>query len=369
MKILLVANTDWYLFNFRLLLAQALRDRGHEVVLVSPPGGYASRLQEAGFRWLPASISRRGTNPLREFNTLLRLARIYRRERPALVSHFTIKPVLYGSLAARLARVPRVINAVTGLGYVFTAHGREAATLRSIVKPLYRFALRDTQIIFQNEVDRQEILRGGLAQAEQTHLIPSSGIDLRRFIPSPLPPGPPVVLFNGRMLWSKGVGEFVAAARVLRKQGVPARFWLVGDSDEGNPESIPAAQLRAWQTEGVVEWLGWRDDVPNIMAQTTLVCFPSYAEGFPRALLEAAASGRAAVTTAAPGCADAVIDGETGLIVPVRDPDALARALASLLADPQRCARMGEAGRKFVESRFSADLIINRTMAVYFSED
>lgn len=368
MKILLVANTDWYLFNFRLLLAKALRDRGHEVVLVSPPGGYASRLQEAGFRWLPVAISRRGTNPLRELGTLLRLARIYRRERPALVSHFTIKPVLYGSLAAGLSRVPRVINSVTGLGYVFNAPGREAAALRGVVKPLYRFALRNTQIIFQNEVDRQEILRGGLARAEQTHLIPSSGIDLRRFTPSPLPPGPPVVLFNGRMLWSKGVGEFVSAARILRKQGVPARFWLVGDSDEGNPESIPAEQLREWQSEGVVEWLGWRDDMPNIIAQTTLVCFPSYAEGFPRALLEAAASGRAAVTTAAPGCADAVIDGETGLIVPVRDAGALAHALASLLADPQRCARMGEAGRKFVESRFSADLIINRTMAVYFSE-
>lgn len=368
MKILLVANTDWYLFNFRLLLARALRARGHEVVLVSPPGSYTDRLQEAGFRWLPAPISRRGTNPLRELGTLLRLARLYRGEQPALVSHFTIKPVLYGSLAARLVRVPRVINAVTGLGYVFNAPGRRAAALRGVVRPLYRFALRDTQIIFQNETDRQEFLRGGLARAEQTHLIPSSGIDLQRFTPSPLPPGPPVVVFSGRMLWSKGVGEFVEAARILREQGIPARFWLVGNSDEGNPENIPTAQLIAWQSEGMIEWLGWRDDMPNIMTQSTLVCFPSYAEGFPRALLEAAASGRAAVTTNAPGCADAVIDGQTGLIVPVRDPQALARALASLLQDQRRCVQMGEAGRMFVESRFSADLIINRTMAVYFSE-
>ncbi len=371
MKILLVANTDWYLYNFRLLLAQALREHGDEVVLVSPPGQYVERLRAAGFRWLPADISRRGVNPLREAGALLRLARIYRDERPHLVSHFTIKPVLYGSLAARLGRAhpaPRVVNAVTGLGYVFYGVDRKAALLRAIVRPLYRLALRGTRIIFQNESDRQVFTGGRLADAAQTYLIPSSGIDVRRFRPTPLPEGAPLVVFNGRMLWSKGVSDFVEAARALHREGSLARFWLVGSSDPGNPESVPEEQLRAWQAEGVVEWLGWQENMPGILAQSTLVCLPTRAgEGFPRSLLEAAASGRAVIASDAPGCDQAVLHGETGLIVPRGDPPALTAALRSLLADPERCQRMGAAGRQFVEARFSSDLIINRTMAVYFS--
>ena len=368
MKILLVANTGWYLYNFRLLLAQTLRDQGHEVVLVSPPDDYTPRLQAAGFRWLPVEMSRRGTRPLQEARALLRLLRLYRQERPQLINHFTIKPVLYGSLAARLARIPRVVNSITGAGYVFYGSDRKSAWLRVLLRPVYRLAMRASQVIFQNETDREAFIRAGMVKTEQAHLIPSSGVDTRRFQASPLPPGPPVVLFAGRMLWPKGVGEFVEAARILRGEGSPARFWLVGNSDAGNPEHVSAEQLRQWQSEGIVEWLGWQEDMPAIIARAWVVCLPTrYGEGFPRRLLEGAASGRAVITSDAPGCAQAVVQGETGLVVPHGDPAAFAAALRELLPDARRLEAMGTAGRRFVEERFSADIIINRTMAVYFS--
>jgi len=366
MKILLFANTDWYLYNFRLPLAQALHQRGDEVVLLSPAGPYADRLEQAGLRWERFALARRGVNPLYEAASLARLTRLYRRQRPDLVHHFTIKCVLYGSLAARLTGVPRVVNAITGLGFVFGEHGQRGRLLQGVAGLLYRFALRGTQVIFQNRDDLELFCQRGWVKPEQTALIGGSGIDLARFHPEPEPDGPPVVILPARLLWDKGVGEFVAAARLLKAGGSPARFVLVGTSDPGNPKAVPAAQLQVWQQEGLVEWWGWQEDMPAVLRQAHLVCLPSYyREGAPRALLEAAASGRACVTVDGPGCREVVQHGQTGLLVAGRDVPALATALQTLIAQPEMRRAMGARGRALVEEKFGLEKIVTETLGVY----
>lgn len=365
MKVLLFANTDWYLYNYRLPLAQALVEQGDEVVLVSPKGRYADLLQALGFRWIEMPLTRRGFHPLGEILVLLRLANLYRHERPDIVHHFTVKCVLYGSLIGHVWKRSCIINSITGLGYVFTQGRGARRWLRPWVKILYRLLLRGTWAIFQNPEDRAFFLENQLVEPGRTSLIYGSGVDLRRFTPRPWPKGIPLVVLPARLLWDKGVGEFVEAARQLRSTGVLARFVLVGDSDEQNPAAIPKEQLQRWVKEGVIEWWGWRDDMETIYAQTAVVCLPSYREGLSRTLLEAAACGRPVVTTDVPGCREAVRHGESGLLIAARDPAALAQAIAYLLNNPAIAREMGSRGREIVEREFASEVVVSQTLAVY----
>lgn len=365
MKIILFANTDWYLYNFRLPLAEALRQAGHTLVLLSPDGPYGPRLCAAGFDWRPFPLSRKGQNPFRELDTLLRIFRFYRAEQPDLVHHFTIKCVLYGSLAAHLARVRAVVNSVTGLGYLFVNPGLAARLAQAVVRPLIRLALRGTRVIFQNQDDATAYQSMRLVSADQSALIRGSGVDVERFRPLPLPADPPLVVLPARLLWDKGVGEFVEAARLLRAEGVAARFALVGNSDAGNPAAVPEDTLRGWQQASLVEWWGWQEEMQLVYASAAVVCLPSYREGLPKSLLEAAACARPVVTTDAPGCREVVPDGRNGVLVPVRDARALADGLRPLLLDPALRARMGAAGRELVVESFSTSRIVSETLAVY----
>lgn len=362
MKALLFANTDWYLYNFRLPLAQALREQGWQVELLSPPGPYAPRLQAEGFTWHPFAFQRQSLNPLSEAYTLVRLIVLYRALRPAVAHHFTIKPVLYGSLAARFCGA-RVLNAITGLGHVFVS---ASPLLRFTAQVFYRLALRDTTVIFQNQDDRNLFLSLGLAQTPQTHLIPGSGIDLSRFPLLPLPvTASPLIVLPGRLLHSKGVREFAQAAQNLRSRHPTARFALVGDPDFGNPDSVTREELQAWQARGEVEVWGWRSDMREVYAQASLVCLPSYREGLSRTLLEAAASGRPIVSSDVPGCREVVRPGENGLLAPPRDATALAQALDELLRSPQTWPLLAQAGRRRVEEHFSLPRILQMTLKLY----
>ena len=366
MKIIIFSNTSWSLYNFRLVLARDLLRAGHEVALLAPPDEYSPRIEAAGFRWIPFPMSRQGMNPFAELATIWRLVQLYRRERPDLVHHFTIKCMLYGSLAARLAGVHGVVNTVTGLGYVFGQTDWRGRMLNSFVRAAYRFVLRGAQVIFQNPDDLAEFTREGFVDEAHATLIRGSGIDLSLYHSLPEPDGEPVVLLAARMLRDKGVGEFVEAARRLRTSGLRARFVLVGDTDAGNPAAIPPAQLKAWQDEGAVEWLGWRDDMPAVLASAHIVCLPSYyKEGLPRLLLEAAACARPLVTTDWPGCREAVRPGVNGLLVPPRDATALAESLRTLIVDPDLRVRMGREGRRMAEEEFNIQRVNAATMEVY----
>jgi glycosyltransferase involved in cell wall biosynthesis len=361
------ANTDWYLFNFRLAQAQALDERGDEVVLVSPQGPYGPRLQALGLRWVPFPLARRSMNPFTGFQTVVRLLRLYRQENPDLVHHFTVKCVLYGSLASHLLGIRSVVNSVTGLGYIFMDAGGARRWLRGLVKLSYRALLKNTWVIFQNQDDRSVFIESRLVDPGRAALIRGSGVNVRQFFPQPEPSGKPLVILPGRMLWDKGVGEFVAAARALQAQGLRARFALVGDSDNENPASVPASQLRAWEKEAVIEWWGWMEDMNDVYAQTAIVCLPSYREGLPKTLIEAAACGRPIVTSDVPGCREVVRHGENGYLVPVRDAAALAEALTGLVNDPQTRRAMGIRSRVLAEKEFSMELVISQTLALYQS--
>lgn len=365
MKILLFANTDWYLYNFRLPLARALRQAGAEVVLLSPPGEYSARLEADGFRWLAFPLKRKSMNPLVELGSILHLAKLYRRERPDLVHHFTIKCVLYGSLAGHLTSIPFIINSVTGMGYIFTGGSLLQRLLQTIVHILYRLSLGRTRVIFQNEEDRRVFIKNRMVKEENTELIRGSGVDVHHFTPLPEPQGTPVVLLAARLLWDKGVGEFVEAARRLKASRVDARFILIGEPFPDNPATIPANQLQLWQDEGIIEWWGWQDDMPAVLAGSNIFCLPTYREGLSKILVEAAACGRAIITTDIPGCRDVVVHGVNGLLVKVKDVDGLVQAILRLKDDADLRQRMGVAGRRMAEELFSTTRIINETLLVY----
>lgn len=364
-KILLFANTDWYLYNFRIALAKELRAQGNEVILLSPPGDFQDRLKTEGFQWFPFPLSRRGTNPFGELWTLWRLMRVYNKIRPDIVHHFTIKPVIYGSLAAHIMYVPGIINSITGLGHLFIDQGVITRLLRSLAGWLYRASLRDTQVIFENPEDRDIFINNKFIISEQSHLILGTGVDINKFQPSPKNNAVPLVLFSSRLLVTKGLTEFVDAAKLLERRGIKARFVIAGTYDTGNPASIPNRQINVWKESGVVEIWGWQDDMPATLAQTDIFCLPSYREGVPNALLEACACGLPIVTTDVPGCRDVVTHDVNGLLVKPRDPQALADALEELLVDPMLRSKMGTAGRQIALEKFSLQKNISQNLTVY----
>ena len=370
-KILLFANTDWYLYNFRHSLAERLRAEGWQVVLISPPGEYGAKLEALGFRWIPFDFAPGGTNPLIELGVLRRLIALYRAERPDLVHHFTIKCVLYGSLAARLVGGIPIVNAVTGLGHIFIDPGLKARLLRPLVKGLYRFVLgaARSRVIFQNDEDRNFFTACGLVEPKRTRLIRGSGVDCSRFSPLPHPDdNPPAavkILFASRLLREKGIAELLAAARILRRNNVDAEFLLAGDIYPGNPSSLTASELAAIKEEGIVTCLGHVDDMQPLLAQADIVVLPSYREGTPRILIEAAAMAIPIVATDIAGCRGLVQDGINGLLVPVKDAAALAAALQRLLADQKLRQAMGLAGRRIVTAEFDEKIVIEKTLAIY----
>ncbi|MDD5368010.1 MAG: glycosyltransferase family 4 protein [Anaerolineaceae bacterium] len=366
MKVILVANTDWYLYNFRLALARALQDAGYDVVLVSPPGAYADGLREAGFRWIPWNVGRRGAMPWDEIAAFCRLWGIYRAEHPTIVHHFTIKPVLYGSLAARLAGVFGVVNSITGRGYLFLQNTWKTLLLRFGAKLLYRLVLRRsrTVVTFENPDDRAFFSQEGLIRGGSGRVIEGAGLDPLAFFPASEPEGIPVVVLPARMLWDKGVGVLVEAARILKKH-CEVRVALVGNLDPGNPAAIDEATILEWVTEGVIEWWGFREDMARVYQSCHIVTLPSLGEGLPTALIEASACGRPIVTTDAPGCRNVVIDGVTGFLVPIEDPQALSNALFRLLGDPELRQQMGREGRHFALTRFTDEQVNRSFLEVY----
>jgi glycosyltransferase involved in cell wall biosynthesis len=369
MKIILFANTEWYLYNFRRSLAQALKEAGHDVVLISPDGPYGGKLRELGFRWEPVPMERRSLNPLREVALLARLARMFRRERPDIVHGFTIKCAVYGSLAARVAGIRARVNAVAGMGYVFTSDDLKARCLRPVVRALLRMALGGarSRLVLQNPDDVALFAAAGLVDASRVRLIAGSGVDCSRFQAATGVRGdrPLRVLLAARILWDKGLAEYVEAARALRAQGRPLRFLLAGTPDPGNPAAVPMEVLQQWVAEGCIEWLGHVDDMPGLLGSADIMVLPSYREGLPKTLIEAAACALPLVTTDVPGCREVVTHERDGLLVPVRDGTALAAAIARLQDDAALASRLGQAARAKALAQFDERIVIERTMAVY----
>ena len=366
-KILFVVNDAPFFLSHRLPLALAALESGYEVHVATPDSPLAGVIQRHGLRFHAIPLHRSSTRVWKELRSFQALESLYRRLQPDLVHHVTIKPVLYGGVAARLAKVPAVVYAVPGLGHVFVQTGLRAKLLRSVVKRVYRFVFAHphAKVIFQNPDDQALLERAQLVSAADSVLIRGSGVDMNVFTPAPEPPGVPVVVLAARMLWSKGVGEFVDAARQLREQKIEARLVLAGDSDPGNPSAVPVWQLEQWHDSGVVEWWGACDDMARVLAEAHIVCLPSYREGLPKVLIEAAASGRPIVTTDVPGCREVVRHEENGLLVPVRNAAALAAALRRLILSPALRQFLGQRGREIAVAEFGLEKVIQQTLAIY----
>jgi len=362
-----VVAADWFFASHFLNRARAAQKAGWQVSLLTRAGEAAESLRAEGIEVIDVPFERASLGVFSELATLLRLFSAYRRIRPDLVHHVALKPVVYGSLAARLAGVRRVVNAPVGMGFVFASEAPLARLLRPILRLLLRLALRNTpgRVIFENPDDQAEFIRAGVVKPESTVLIRGAGVELERFRPVPEPEGTVRVLLVARMVPEKGVREFVAAARLLRERGIKAEFRLVGAPDPASRSTLSEAELRAMEADSAVRWLGNRSDIPELLANAHIVCLPSYREGLPKALLEALAAGRAVVATDVPGCREAVRHGVNGLLVPPRDARALAEALATLIQDREMRIRFGAEGRRLAETCFASEIICRQTLSVY----
>lgn len=368
LKILFLYADDVYFWRNRLGLACEARDQGFEVVLMAPIGNHLSAIQGEGIRVIPWHLSRKSADPFRELRSLLEVIRTYRAERPDIVQHETLKAALHGGVAARVCGEIRSVSIICGLGAIFTQSNMRMALLRWLVLRIlsFGFGAPRARVVFHNGGNRDVLLKTyRVIRDAQSHVSPGNGVRVERFTPEPEPPGTPVVVLPARLLWEKGVGEFVEAAKELKRKGVAARCVLVGAPDADNPGCIPEEQLRAWERSGVVEWWGQRNDMPEVYAQSTLVCLPSYAEGMPNVLAEAGASGRAVVTTDVPGCRQAVTHEVNGLIVPARDAKALAEAIERLLKDGELRRRLGAMGRERAVKEFSHETIVKQMIGIY----
>ena len=364
MQIAVVSNTCWYLFNFRLNLMLALQAAGHTVVAVAPDDDYAQRIRDAGVRFEAVPISGGGTHPGRELLSVLRLGAVFRRHRVGLVLSYTPKGNLYSALACIPLRIAFVPN-VSGLGRAFI----RKSLVTQVAKTLYRLTFgRAHRVFFQNLDDMGVFVSARLVRPDKVERLPGSGVDLSRFEPAPLvarAANAPVFLLVARMLWDKGVGEYVEAARKVRVLHPGACFQLLGFLDVDNPSAISRQQMDQWVVDGVIAYLGRTDDVRAFLKQSDCVVLPSYREGVPRTLLEAAAMARPVITTDAPGCRDTVMDGQSGFLCRPADASDLAEKLLRFIAlTPEARHAMGQQGRAFIEQNFDERLVISRYLKV-----
>lgn len=366
-RLLYLITEDWYFWSHRLNLAKAARAAGFDIAIATRVTDHGDQIRREGFRLLPISLVRRSRNPIRECASIRELISLYGRERPHIVHHVALKPILYGTLAAWWAKVPVVINAFAGLGYTFTDRHDRVSLLQPIVTWGLKTAVRLNRsvVLCQNADDRDRLVERGIAHSSHIRIVAGSGVDTEIFAVTDPPQGVPLVLLPARLLSDKGIMEFVQAARVLQRKGIRARFVLVGRCDDDNPAAIPQSQLHEWIREGIVEWWGHREDMARVYAEAAIVVLPSYREGLPKVLLEAAACGKALVTTDVPGCREAVRHQVNGLLIPVRDAPALARAIEDLLADGSTRDRMGKAGRELVVREFAVARITAQMVALY----
>jgi len=366
--LLFLVSEDWYFCSHRLPIARAARDAGAKVAVACRVRDHGDAIRKEGFDLHPIGLNRSGRNPFADIGTILALRKLYRRVRPDIVHQVAVKPVLYGSIAAWLAGVPHVVNAMAGLGFVFISRGAFASLVRPVLALAFRVLLnrRQSRLILQNGDDSALFQTEIGVRPDRIAIIRGSGVDTLSLTPAPEPDGPIIASCVSRMLWDKGIGELVEAARILRRKGSEVVIRLIGPTDD-NPASIPKETLDAWRAEGIVEVTGPTADIVGAYAVSHIAVLPSYREGLPKSLLEAAACGLPMVATDVPGCREVCRDGETGFLVPVKQAPPLADALERLANDADLRKEFGAAARRAAEQEFAEPVITGQTLALYES--
>lgn len=365
-KIVYLVSEDWYFCSHRLPLGIATREAGAEVVVATRVNDHRAQIEAAGVRIAPIEMQRSGTKPFTDLTTIRQITELYSREQPDLVHHVALKPILYGGYAAKRAGVPAIVNAVAGMGFMFISNSLFARTARPLIVCAQRALMNrtNTRTILQNPDDVEMYTQRIGVSPDHLTIIPGVGVDINQFTVVPEPFAVPTAVCVSRMLRDKGIHELVAATRLLHAKGVELRVRLVGPTDD-NPASIPRATLAEWNREGVVEVVGPSEDIAGEYARAHIAVLPSYREGLPKSLLEAAACGRPMVATDVPGCREVCIHGETGLRVPARTIEPLADALERLILDPALRQRLGENARHRAETIFAEKIINAQTLGLY----
>jgi glycosyltransferase involved in cell wall biosynthesis len=368
-KLLILVNDLKFFLSHRSPIAKAAMEAGYDVsVAYGDLGGIKPEMvEQLDFHTYFVPIKRGGTNICQELGSLYAIWQLFRNIRPDILHLVTIKPYLYGGILAKLMNIHGVVSAVAGLGSVFIQTDWRSRSLRALLYPLFRLAFSHSNqyVIVQNEEDARVLVNWGVLDSHKIRLLPGSGVDLKAFKDLEEPFGVPTICFASRLLRDKGLIEFIESAALLRQRGILARFWLAGDTDKNNPSGLTEHELRVLNDKCVVEILGYQNDIPNLYSHCHVICLPSYREGLPKALVEAAAASRAVVTTDVPGCRDAIIPNITGLLVPVKSSEKLADAIQWLIHHPAERLEMGRAGRNLAEREFNIDKIVQRHMDIY----
>lgn len=370
-KVILVANTSWYLYNFRLPLLKELRSAGYTVEAIAPHDEYTHLIQHEGFKIHHWVVTRSSINPFLEMRALADLAKLYRRERPDLVHHFTIKACVYGTLAAKSSRIYRVVNSITGLGHLFVGRRKRTRLLRRALKPVYKavFTAKRSTVVFQNAEDQERLIQLGITDGERARLIHGSGVDIEHFKPTEDSAGkfhdPVKLLFPSRLIKEKGIYDVLKAFLALRENGEAIELLIAGDIDDGNRSSLSKEDLSALRNDSQIKLLGHVNDMRSLYANSDIIILPSWREGLSRSLIEAAAMERAIVTTDVPGCREVIDHGDSGLLIPPKDPRSLELAITLLLQQPDLARRLGKQARQKVFNEFQVSLVNEKTLGQY----
>lgn len=367
-KLLFLVTEDWYFLSHRLSIALQARKEGFEVIVATRVNKGLKELLSHGFKVIPISMKRSGRSIVGELKALIEIMEIYLREKPDIVHHVAVKPVLYGSLAALVSKQIKCINAIAGLGFVFSRNDNfRTKLLKKIFLTAYRLAFlsHSSYGIFQNKEDRSVFIKNKILTEKRAVLIPGSGVDILKFRAEPEPEGDIVVMLASRMIWDKGIGELVDATRILKSRGINFKTVLVGTPDIENPNAVPLKILEQWNREKIVEWWGFKNNMPEILGQSHIIVLPSYREGLPKGLIEAASCGKPIVAADVPGCREIVLPGKNGWLVPPQNRGILADKIEELINNPGLRKKMGEYSRQLATQYFTEKIVIEKTMQLY----
>jgi len=366
--IIYFVSEDWYFYSHRLPIAREAFNKGFKVVVATRINKHEDLIKSEGFELYPISINRGSLNPLSDLKTIFSLYKCYKKYNPDIVHQVAIKPVIYGTIVARLFGSIKIINAITGLGFVFVSDSIKAKIIRFFVHKMFRslFSIKNLSLILQNKDDLNYFVTNNLMDENRISVIRGSGVNIETFVNSKIKkPIQPTIMLASRMLWDKGVGEFAKAAKIIKEQRLNVRFVLVGGTDSKNPSSISINQINEWTSSGVLEYWGKRADMVNVLNQSSIVCLPSYREGLPKVLLEAASCEKPIIATNVPGCREIVRAGENGILVEPKDVESIEKAIKYLVENPKEIEKMGKKGRQIVVENFSEKIVVSETLKLY----